>query len=87
MEIAKFVKTNEKKEVVSSIVPRKNQINNKANEVNVHLRDKCEQNNLRLIQQHSISPYHHTNAKGLHLNNYGDKNPKTVQTSLKMVNW
>ena len=59
--------------VVSSIVPRKEQINNKAKEVNVHLKDKYEQNDLRLTQNHNIHHYRHTNAKRLHLNNYGDK--------------
>ena len=59
--------------VVSSIVSRKHRFNNKAKEVNENLKDKCEEHNLQLIQHHNINPFRHTNAKGLHLNNYGDK--------------
>ena len=59
--------------VVSSIVSRKHRFNNKAKEVNENLKDKCEEHNLQLIQHHNINPFRHTNAKVLHLNNYGDK--------------
>ena len=67
------IKTSENNVVVSSIVSRKDRFNNKAKEVNENLKDKCEEHNLQLIQHHNINPFRHTNAKGLHLNNYGDK--------------
>ena len=75
-EIAGFansIKTSENNVVVSSIVSRKGQFNNKAKEVNKNLKDKCEEHDLQLIKHNNINPFRHTNAKGLHLNNYGDK--------------
>ena len=72
MEFANSIKTSENNIVVSSIVSRKDRFNNKAEEVNENLKDKCEEHNLQLIQ-HDINPFRHTNAKDLHLNNYGDK--------------
>ena len=38
------------------------------------------------MQHHNINPFHHTNAKGLHLNNYGGKQlPRNFTSLLKMV--
>ena len=73
VEFENSIKTGENNVVVSSIVSRKDRFNNKAKEVNENLKDKCEEHNLQLIQHHNINPFCHTNAKGLHLNNYGDK--------------
>ena len=73
VEFANSIKTSENNKVVSSIVKRENRFNNKAEEVNENLKNKCEEHNLQLIQHHNINPFRHTNAKGLHLNNYGDK--------------
>ena len=70
---ANSIKTSENNVVVSSIVSRKDRFNNKAKEVNKNLKDKCEEHDLQLIKHHNINPFRHTNAKGLHLNNYGDK--------------
>ena len=72
VNFAKSIKTDENNIVISSIVPKKDRLNNKAKEVNLHLKEKCEANNLSLIETHNINPYRHINAKGLHLNNYGD---------------
>ena len=69
VNFAKSIKTDENNIVISSIVPRKDRLNNKAKEGNVHLREKCEANNLSLIEHHNINPYRHINAKGLHRNN------------------
>ena len=73
VEFANSIKTSKNNKVVSSIVKRENRFTNKAEEVNGNLKDKCEEHNLQLIQHHNINPFRHTNAKGLHLNNYGDK--------------
>ena len=70
---ANSIKTSENNVVVSSIVSRKDRFNNKAKEVNKNLKDKCEEHDLQLIKHNNINPFRHTNAKGLHLNNYGDK--------------
>ena len=75
-EIGEFpnsFKTSENNVAVSSIVSRKDRFNSKAKEVNKNLKDKSEEHNLQLIQHYNINPFRHTNAKGLHLNNYGDK--------------
>ena len=72
-EFANSIKTSENNVVVSSIVSRKDRLNNKAKEVNKNLKDKCEEHDLQLIRHHSILPFRHTNAKGLHLNSYGDE--------------
>ena len=70
---ANSIKASENNVVVSSIVSRKDQFSNKAKEVNKNLKDKCEEHDLQLIKHNNIYPFRHTNAKGLHLNNYGDK--------------
>ena len=62
VEFENSFKTSKNNAVVSSIISRKDRFN-KAKEVN---------GNLQLIQHHNINPSRHTNAKGLHLNNYGD---------------
>ena len=62
VEFENSFKTSKNNVVVSSIISRKDRFN-KAKEVN---------GNLQLIQHHNINPSRHTNAKGLHLNNYGD---------------
>ena len=81
LEFANLIKTSENNVDVSSIVARKNFKN---------LKDKCEEHNLQLIQNHNINPLYHTNAKGLHLNDYGDKqltrNFTILQALLKIVN-
>ena len=73
VEFANSIKTSENNVVVSSKVFRNNRFNNKAKEVNKKLKHKCKEYNLQLIQHHNINPFCHTNAKVLHLNNYGDK--------------
>ena len=71
VELANSIETTETNVVVSNTVSRNDRFN-KANEGNENLKDKCEEYNLQLIL-HSINTFRHTNAKGLHLNNYGDK--------------
>ena len=73
VEFASSIETNENNVVVSEIVSRKGRFNNKATEVNENLKDKCEKHNLQLIQHNKINLFCHTNAKGLHLNCYGEK--------------
>ena len=73
VEFGTTIKTSESNVVVCSIVSKKDQINNRAKEVNENLKYKCEEHNLQLIQHHNINLFHHTNTRGLHLNNYGEK--------------
>ena len=73
VEFGTTIKTSESNVVVCSIVSKKDQINNKAKEVNENLKYKCEEHNLQLIQHHNINLFRQTNAEGSHLNIYGDK--------------
>ena len=73
VQFANSIKKSKNNVLVSSIVSRKDQFNNKAKERNENLKDKCEEHNLQLIQHHNINLFRQTNEKGLHLNNYGDK--------------
>ena len=73
VEFANSIKTSKNNRVVPSIVKRENRFTNKAEEVNGNLKDICEEHNLPLIQHHNINSFRHTNAKGMHLNSYGDK--------------
>ena len=73
VEFKNSIKTGENNVVVSSIASRKDRFNNKAKEINENLKDIFEEHNLQLMQHHNINPLRHINAKGLHLNNYGDK--------------
>ena len=73
VEFANSIKTSENNVVVFSIVSRKDRFNNKAKEVNKNSKGKCEDYSLQLIQHHNINLFRHTNAKGLHLNNFGNK--------------
>ena len=73
MQLAKSVKIDANKAVVSSILPRTDKFNSKAKEVNTHLQDICSSNNPPLITHSNINPHHHIRIKGLHLNSYGNK--------------
>ena len=58
--------------IAVGIVPRLNQLNNKAAEVNDHLEFMCKQRGLPYISQHkNIDPNKHLNESNLHLNSYG----------------
>ena len=55
------------------MVSRKEQLTNKAKEINKNVKDKRKEHNSQLMQHHNINPLSHTNAKGFNLNNYGGK--------------
>ena len=46
------------------MVSRKEQLTNKAKEINKNVKDKRKEHNSQLIQHHNINPLSHTNAKG-----------------------
>ena len=66
MQLAKPVKTDASKVAVSSILPRKDKFNSKAEEVSRNVQDIYSTNNLPLITHINI------NVKSLHLNSNGD---------------
>ena len=72
-QLVKSAKTGKNKVAVLSLVLRKDNLNAKPKEVNTFLKEKCEESNFDLISHFNINPHSHTNARGLHLNNYGDR--------------
>ena len=69
------IETSESNVVISTIVSRKDTFNNKGKEVNENVKHKWEKHK-KYITVHTasnINSFRHTDAKGLHLNNYGDK--------------
>ena len=57
---------------VSGIVPRLDELNNKAPEVNNHLEFMCKQRGLPYISHYeTIDSNKHLNESNLHLNSYG----------------
>ena len=56
---------------VSLIVPRQDDFNNKANEVNHRLMNMCNTRNIKYINHSTIDPEQHLNESHLHLNKYG----------------
>ena len=73
MQLAKSVKVDTNKVLVSCILRRNGKVNCKAKEINTHLQDICSSNNLPFITHININPHRHIRIKGLHLNSYGDK--------------
>ena len=64
VQFTNSIKTSKNNVAVFSIGERKDRFHNMGKEVNENLNDKCEENNLQLLQHHNINPFHHTNAKG-----------------------
>ena len=57
---------------ISLIVPRNDNLNNKANEVNNRLINMCQERNISFINhKDTINPERHLNESHLHLNRYG----------------
>ena len=73
VQLGKSAKTDKSNLAILSLVPRKDKLNAKAKEVNTFLKEKCEESNFDLISHCNINPHRYTNARGLHLNNYGDR--------------
>ena len=74
MELALTLKFEDNKISVSLIVPRNDNLNNKANEVNSRLIHMCAERNIPCIDHtntNSIQPQNHLNESKLHFNRYG----------------
>ena len=67
-------KTQTNKVILSSIVPRYDNLNEKATRVNKCLKKECEARNICFIDHRNISPKHNCNRSGLHLNHRRRKN-------------
>ena len=66
-------KTQTNKVILSSIVPRYGNLNEKATRVNNCLKKECEARNICFIDHRNISSRHNCNRSGLHLNYSGMK--------------
>ena len=72
IELANSLKSETNTIHVSLIVPRNDNLNNKANEVNSRLMNMCKQRNINIINHSdNIDPTKHLNESNLHLNRYG----------------
>ena len=73
VQLGKSAKTDKSNLAILSLVTRKDKLNAKAKEVNTFLKEKCEESNFDLISHCNIILHRYTNARGLHLNNYGER--------------
>ena len=64
-------KTQTKKAILSSIVPRHDNLNEKATRLNKCLKKECKARNICFIDHRNISPTHSCNRGELHLNYSG----------------
>ena len=74
IDLATSLKNDDNTVTVSGIVPRLDNLNNKANEVNHHLVLMCKERNISFLSHDgSIDPSKHLNESKLHLNSNGIK--------------
>ena len=72
IDLSTSLKKNENMIAVSGIVPRLDELNNKAAEVNNRLELMCKQRGFPYISHcETIDPNKHLNESNLHLNSYG----------------
>ena len=72
IDLGQPLKTDTNTITISLIVPRYDNLNNKASEVNGRLVNMCKKRNISYIDHvDAISPEHHLNESHLHLNSYG----------------
>ena len=74
IDLATSLKNDDNTVTVSGIVPRLDDLNNKANEVNRRLVLMCKERNISFLSHdESIDPSKHLNERKLHLNSNGIK--------------
>ena len=69
IKLTRSCKTQKNKVILSSIVPRYDNLNEKATRVNICLKKECEDINIGFIDRRNIFPKHNCNRSRLHLNN------------------
>ena len=65
------IKTDENEIIVSGVVVRNDNLNDKGLQVNASLKLKCVKYNVQFLEHYNISSRYHLNASGLHLNPKG----------------
>lgn len=68
MDLALNTKTDSNSVIISSIVPHKDDLNDKANSVNSILNKLCNERNIGYIGHENINVRQHLNKSNLHLN-------------------
>ena len=71
IEVANNSKTDTNKVLISSIVPRRDNLNGKVRQVNIFLKKFCMENDFAYVNHGNIKPRQHCNYGGIHLNNLG----------------
>ena len=71
LNLANSLKLDNNTVIVSSIVPRDDENNKKADEVNIILEELCNANDVGMISHRNINPKRHLNRSRLHLNDAG----------------
>ena len=91
VDLAMFLKTESSHVSVSNIVLRTENplLNDIVSEVNLHLKDLCEERNLYLIDNTKSFRSHHLNKGKLHLNRKGSKllNDTFIRKMSHVPNW
>ena len=91
VDLAMFLKTESSHVSVSNIVLRTENplLNDIVSEVNLHLKDLCEERNLYLIDNTKSFRSHHLNKSKLHLNRKGSKllNDTFIRKMSHVPNW
>ena len=74
IDLVNSVKTDKRKITISTITPRSDKLNNKANEVNNFLMRLCRDCNIPFIDHSkNINPHKHLNRSKLHFNITGNR--------------
>ena len=71
VDVANNSKTDINKILISSIVPRRDNLNGKVRQVNIFLKKFCMENDFAYVNHGNIKPRQHCNYSGIHLNNLG----------------
>ena len=72
VDVGKNIQSDNRTVAISSIVPRNDNFNNKAMEVNKELCKMCEREKLFFVDNSNINPKTHLNGSKVHINRNGD---------------
>ena len=73
VELANNSKTDTNKVLISSIVPRRDNLNGKGRQVNIFLRKFCMENDFVHVNHDNVKTQQHCNYDGIHLSTLGSK--------------
>ena len=73
VDVAKNIKSEKRSVSISGVVPRNDDLNNKASEVNKELSRMCKKEKLPFLEHSNINPRAHLNKSRIHLNRNGSE--------------